>query len=213
MRSTREELPVGLRGKAALVFQKDEEVSVETAKLLALSPHLTSLDLCYTRLTDDALSALASSSSLTWLDIGYTQVTDTGVSALCGSNITSLDLQYTQVTDAGVLALAKSNLTSLDLCGTCVTDAGVVALASSPRLTFLDIRYTDVTGVGVVAMASSTSLTTILYDPMPLYEADDLTATLQRNKKKQIYIKLESMIELHFIPTVLLNIFAEYAVD
>ncbi len=133
--------------------------ALERAAKAGYGPHLQSVDLGHTKVTDAGVLALAQHCpQLRTLGLERTQLTDAGVLALAQHcpQLLALRLGETRVTDAGVLALAQHcpQLQTLDLWDAKVTDAGVLALAQHcPRLQTLRLDQTRVTDAGVLALA------------------------------------------------------------
>jgi uncharacterized membrane protein len=112
---------VSLRGKM------DDETFVSLSPVL---PHLATLDLSATNITDKSVSALESATKLRMVR-----------------------LSETRITDASIDTLAKlPELESVNFYGTKVTDAGVMKLSTLPKLKRLYLWQTPVTPEGVKAL-------------------------------------------------------------
>jgi len=112
---------VSLRGKL------DDETF---GKLSAILPHLSSLDLSATNITDKSVSALEAATNLRMVRLSETGITDASVDTLAKlPGLESINFYGTKVTDAGVMKLsALPNLKRLYLWQTPVTPEGVKAL-------------------------------------------------------------------------------------
>ena len=91
---------------------------------------VVSLNLNFTKLTDEGLKELPKLKRLTYLRLFSTQITDAGLKELTKrQQLTAIDLGLTQITDAGLKELPKlKQLTLLNLNDTKVTKAGVAQL-------------------------------------------------------------------------------------
>ncbi len=99
-------------------------------KLEKLLPHLVSLDLSATRITDHSIALLASATRLRMIRLAETGITDASIESLLKlSSLESINLYGTKVTDAGISKLsAMPNLKRLYLWQTAVTPEAVKAL-------------------------------------------------------------------------------------
>ena len=91
---------------------------------------VVSLNLNFTKLTDEGLKELPKLKQLTYLRLFSTQITDASLKELAKrQQLTAIDLGSTQITDTGLKELAKlEQLASLNLNNTKVTKAGVAQL-------------------------------------------------------------------------------------
>ena len=91
---------------------------------------VVSLNLNFTKITDEGLKELPKLKQLTYLRLFSTQITDSSLKELAKrQQLTAIDLGSTQITDTGLKELAKlKQLTSLNLNNTKVTKAGVAEL-------------------------------------------------------------------------------------
>ena len=91
---------------------------------------VVSLNLNFTKITDEGLKELPKLKQLTYLRLFSTQITDSSLNELAKrQQLTAIDLGSTQITDAGLKELAKlKQLTSLNLNNTKVMKAGVAEL-------------------------------------------------------------------------------------
>ncbi len=99
-------------------------------KLEKLLPHLVTLDLSATKVTDHSIALLASASQLRMIRLAETSITDASIESLLKlPSLESINLYGTKVTDAGVSKLsALPNLKRLYLWQTAVTPEAVKAL-------------------------------------------------------------------------------------
>jgi hypothetical protein len=95
----------------------------EFAKLAAVVPHLVTVDLSATKITDQSVAVLKSASQLRQLRLAETAVTDAAVETIAGlTALESLNLYGTAFTDAGAEKLkTMKNLRSLYLWQTSVS--------------------------------------------------------------------------------------------
>ena len=91
---------------------------------------VVSLNLNFTKITDEGLKELPKLKQLTYLRLFSTQITDASLKELAKrQQLTAIDLGSTQITDTGLKELAKlEQLASLNLNNTKVTKAGVAEL-------------------------------------------------------------------------------------
>jgi hypothetical protein len=84
------------------------------------------------------------------VDLGFTKMTDEGLKELAGlKRLKVLYLHRTEVTDAGLKEVARVEyLEKLYLGGTQVTDTGLLELNGLKQLQILDLRFTRVTEAG-----------------------------------------------------------------
>jgi uncharacterized membrane protein len=99
-------------------------------KLGPVLPHLTTIDLSATKVTDKSVDALASAKHLRMVRLSETAVTDSAIETLLKiPTLESINVYGTKVTDAGVAKLAAlPNLKRLYLWQTAVTPEAVKAL-------------------------------------------------------------------------------------
>ncbi|CAN5289160.1 hypothetical protein BH10CYA1_BH10CYA1_28100 [soil metagenome] len=147
-------------------------------------PHLQSLNISYTRVTDRcidsilkmkqlntlvlwkdkindaALKKLSKSKALKFLDIRETPISDRGLKDLCQLNsLSSLNLASTTITDDGLASLNKlRQLKMLDLSSTRITDAGLDKLRTIPSLECLNLSHTEISDRGLRKLADLKSL-------------------------------------------------------
>lgn len=109
-------------------------------------PHLETLVLRETHVTDVGLQCLGWLAELKYLDLHGTQIGDKTLELVSAQGeLQDLDLGETQVTDAGLAKLSGlARLRSLDLSGTRVTEIGVGHLDRLTRLQWLGMEGTNV---------------------------------------------------------------------
>jgi hypothetical protein len=100
------------------------------AKLDALLPHLVTLDLSATKITDQTVAKLTSCGKLRMIRLSETGITDASIDSLLKiPSLESINLYGTKVTDAGVSKFgALTHLKRLYLWQTAVTPEAVKAL-------------------------------------------------------------------------------------
>ncbi len=99
-------------------------------KLEALAPHLVTIDLSATKITDQAVGKLVTAKNLRLIRLAETAVTDASIETLLKlPSLESINLYGTKVTDAGVSKLSgMPNLKRLYLWKTAVTPEAIKAL-------------------------------------------------------------------------------------
>ena len=99
-------------------------------KIGPVLPHLTTLDLSATKITDKSVAALESAKSLRLVRLSETEVTDSSIDTLVKiPSLESINFYGTKVTDAGVQKLATMpNLKRLYLWQTAVTPEGIKSI-------------------------------------------------------------------------------------
>ncbi len=109
------------------------------------------LSLSATAVTDAGMESLKDLTQLETLAVAITKVTDVGLRRLQGlTNLKHLILGYTKITDAGLESLqAMDRLEELDLSGTAITDNGLARLERNKQLRLLWVRDTSVTDEGI----------------------------------------------------------------
>jgi len=110
------------------------------------------LDFCSHRWFDNSCLKNISNLPLTTLDLCWTKITDSGLVHISKLPLTTLYLYETKITDAGLIRLSKLPLTTLHLDGTKITDAGLMHLSKLP-LTTLYLGYTKITDSGLVHLS------------------------------------------------------------
>lgn len=188
--------------------------------IIAACPTLRRFDVSYTTTGDGGLPALARNAALTDLNLQETMVTDVGVSelALCPS-LASLSLRSCpRVTNASVVALAASPaLTELHVCDTAVTGHVLESLAASKTLTTFCLEGSDLAMDRIPALRRTCIEQLICQLRITGDVALEVRRTCHDNKKKnkirRIASALVALPELSFVPVVLLQIVAEYAVE
>jgi hypothetical protein len=120
-------------------------------------PHLRSLHLSDTKITDAGLKQVKGLHQIRFLFLFGTKVTDHGLEELKGlTQLRMLDLSYTQVTDTGLEYLKGfAQLQSLSLPGTRTSDAGLEHLKGLTSLQMLRLRGTQVSDAGVKKLQSA----------------------------------------------------------
>jgi hypothetical protein len=100
------------------------------AKFAPVYPHLVTVDLLATKVTDASIAKLAVAEKLKVIRLAETGITDASIDTLLKlKNLESINLYGTKVTDAGVLKLAAMpNLKRLYLWQTAVTPAAIATL-------------------------------------------------------------------------------------
>lgn len=127
-------------------------------------PHLRSLDLSYSGITDLGIYEFVEAmkdSALQELVLQWNSLHDIGalIIARTLSNLTVLDLTHNNIGDRGVLeiALHLKNLQRLTLSQCCLTDESIMALASSDtrHLTHLNLAYNSIQDQGALLLADA----------------------------------------------------------
>jgi uncharacterized membrane protein len=122
------------QGSSALVFTavslRGNLDDAAFMKLKAILPHLVSVDLSATKITDQTLAQLAPAKNLRLVRLAETNVTDAALASLAKfADLESINLYGTKVTDAGIAKLNElPNLKRLYLWKTAVTPAAIKAL-------------------------------------------------------------------------------------
>ena len=124
-----------------------------STKLLAELPHLTSLNLAETKISNPGVAALSKSSSLRELMLDDCDIGDTGTKELAAlETLTLLSLAGTKTTDASAVVWPKlGKLKILNLSKTPVSDATVKALADHPALEELYLDGSAITDASAPA--------------------------------------------------------------
>lgn len=145
-------LEAGAKGRAVtseaghVVKLTAPDMTDELAKELPALPHLESLTLSGSRITDSGLAALAELKS-----------------------VHTLLLDGTQIGDAGLKALAAlPQLQNLNLAGCPITDDGLAELAALTDLRMLNLGQTKVTGAGLKHLAALTKLESLYLQDTPV---------------------------------------------
>ena len=99
-------------------------------KLESITPHLVTVDLSATKITDKGVAQLGTSKNLRLIRLAETEVTDASIDTLLKiPSLESINLYGTKVTDAGVSKLSSlSNLKRLYLWQTAVTPDAIKSL-------------------------------------------------------------------------------------
>jgi Leucine-rich repeat (LRR) protein len=114
---------------------------------LAQLPHLQTLKLSGSNLSDVTIARLQCAESLTTLDLSYTLIRDDSLAAIgrC-KNLRVLRLRGCNFTDDGLRHIAQcSQLERLDLAYTQVTDEGIKHLLALDHLKKIDVSETKIT--------------------------------------------------------------------
>lgn len=122
---------------------------------------ITGVDLRSSWVTDADMPLLAKLPHLATLDLSLTRITDRGVQQLkTAPGIVELNLYYAeQITDEGMSAIKGwKKLQRLNMRGTRITDSTLEHAASVPTLQALDVGFAQVTDVGLDHLASLTNL-------------------------------------------------------
>ncbi len=168
----------------------ETDVTDEDVRRLHPLKQLKSLDLGFCqRLTDDAVLDIVRHQELQFLNLGFCRrITDDGFSQLARlQNLTSLNLSVTSITDSGLAHLTKiQSLTSLDIDNTQVTDAGVDSLLKFPALRSLRLVGVRISDAGLLAMTDMPNLKHINLRDVPI--SKEGLATF-RKKRPQCLIK------------------------
>lgn len=124
------------------LYLRESTVTAKTLSQFAL-PHLVTLDLRRSRITNGDLAALSRYPELRYLWLSDAGITDDGMRHLKNvSNLESLVLSGTHLSDRGVIELqALGRLTSLNVSNTLVTASGVQTMTRLGRLEKLEIDY------------------------------------------------------------------------
>jgi hypothetical protein len=136
-----------------------------TVSIIPKSPKPISVNLEYTKVTDQWLEHLKRLDALEHLDLKHTKINGTGLEHLKSVvYLRRLDLGYTKVDDAGMEHLnGLGQLRVLDLRNTRVSDAGLQPLKAITSLRLLDARNTKVTSEGAKAFRQALPLCKIAY--------------------------------------------------
>lgn len=137
-----------------------------------------------------------------------------GAKTLAGSSVTSLDVRCHSMCPDGFEALASAKQLRKLIIGGINTKRNVYEvrlLARSSSLQHLKLAHGLAKYAALEQLEISSSLLTVSTEPaMPVPLKVQLT--LSRNGRNLLYDNLVALQELRFIPTVLLRMFAEYAV-
>jgi internalin A len=140
------------KGEITAVDLRSSWVTDSDLRELAALPHLTTLNLSLTRVTDRGLKELKNATGIVDLDLQYAeQVTDEGISALKGwKRLKRLNLRGTKITDMTLEHLAGiPTLEALDIGFAQFTDSGLQNLALLPNLKELAIGGNKLSDVGL----------------------------------------------------------------
>ncbi|MCC6793724.1 MAG: DUF1553 domain-containing protein [Candidatus Hydrogenedentes bacterium] len=142
----------GVQPAAAETIEPVKQIGGLAMPLDLKSP-LLSVNLQYgaDKVNDEALAKLAAlAPQVTWLNLAGTKVTDAGLAQVANlKKITRLHLERTEVTDAGIANLAGlENLQYLNVYGTKVSDASIDALQKMASLKKLYVWNSQITKEG-----------------------------------------------------------------
>jgi serine/threonine protein kinase len=119
------------------------------------NPGMTILQLGGTEIGDDDLRLLSKVPHLTTLDLQLTKVTDNGLKHLENLPLTTLILDYLDITDEGVRHLSRiKTLANLTLNDTKISDKSLPYLASLPNLYWLYLEQTGISNEHIGDLAT-----------------------------------------------------------
>jgi hypothetical protein len=152
-------LAEGVQPAAADVLEPVKQIG-GLAMPLDLKTPLLSVNLQYgeDKVNDEALAKLvALAPQITWLNLAGTKVTDAGLQQVANlTKLTRLHLERTEITDAGIASLkALDNLQYLNLYGTKVGDASIDALANIKSLKKLYVWNSQITKDGAAKLTAA----------------------------------------------------------
>ena len=125
-----------------LSLRSNEQLSDDAMAAIAALPHLQSIGLDHTAVTDAGLETLSRSSSLQAIDAGSTQVTDSGIANLASlGNLRTLNLYAGDPEFRG------------DAPNPSISDVGLAHLKQFPNLEELDVTGAEITGSGLERLA------------------------------------------------------------
>lgn len=135
-------------------------VSDNCVESLLKMKQLRTLILWKDKITDAGLEKLSKSRSIRFLELRETPTSDLGLKHLSKMNsLSTLNLASTRITDAGLANLESLNgLTMLDLAGNKITDVGLDKLLALPRMTFLNLSNTSVSDRGLAKLCDLKNL-------------------------------------------------------
>jgi internalin A len=152
------------KGEITSIDLRSSWVSDADLRDLAGLPHLATLNLSLTRITDRGLKELKSAPAVVDLDLRYAeQITDEGTSALKGwQHLKRLNLRGTKITDTTLDHLSGiPTLESLDIGFAQFTDSGLQNLALLPHLKELAIGGNKLSDVGLQFLRQVPGLTSL----------------------------------------------------
>lgn len=140
--------------------QVNEAVDDAWVERLAGLPHLKTLDLSATAITDESLKVVGSLRTLQRLNLTLTRVTDPGLAALAGlTDMRHFSLASTKCTGQGMAHLQGwSRLENLNFHYTPVNDQGLEAIGRLASLVRLEIVHVHFTDTGAQHLARLTNL-------------------------------------------------------
>lgn len=151
-------------GRIVGVDLRSSWVSDSDMPLLAQLPHLATLDLSLTRITDRGLQQLKPAPAIVELNLYYAeQITDEGMAAIKGwKHLKKLNVRGTRITDSTLEhAASVPTLEALDAGYAQVTDVGLDHLASLTNLKSLAIGGNKLTDAGLQSLRYLTALTSL----------------------------------------------------
>ncbi len=144
------------------------------AKHIRRLPHLRSLLLIGSDLTDSGLATVAACRRLEELDLTYTNITDAGLHHLQHiPQLKRLDLDGTNITDSGLEQIAKlPELRSLRLViGRRITNSGLVHIGRLRRLEFLHLDEATIPDDGLQHLKGLSELQELWISSSPITDA------------------------------------------
>lgn len=186
---------------------------------LDLKSPLLSVNLQYgaDKVNDEALAKLvALAPQITWLNVAGTKITDAGLQQIANlKKLTRLHLERTDVTDAGIPALASlENLQYLNLYGTKVSDASIDVISKMKSLKKLYVWNSQITKDGAAkltavrpdlyvnigieqAAAPAPTATTVEFakDILPILQAKCVKCHGPENQKAKLRLDLPECIK------------------
>lgn len=144
--------------RVVAVFAKGLPLSDLDLALLESLPHVESLYLSETGITDEGVVHVAALSNLQYLYLDGTSVSDSGIELLRGHTaLRSLWLSDTDITDSAMPAIATlTGLNDLYLGGTNISDDGLALLRNLPDLKYVNAPGTKVSPKGAADLEGRT---------------------------------------------------------
>lgn len=126
-------------------------------------PHLISLSLRQTNISNKTIDAIVSLKNLTGLDLSATRLTGPGLANLQElTNLEQLGLAQLEIDDDDLALLSSlRKLKTLNLAGTTVTNAGLAHLTKLPDIEHLVLSETSITDGAIKQIATMTKLVAV----------------------------------------------------
>lgn len=139
-------------------------------------PGVLQLNVCETKITDEALRHVARMRQLKALDIGFNNITNDGLVHLAPlDELLYLGLDVTEVNDDGLESLRElPQLHQVHLYGNNITDRGAAKLATITWICEFDLANTLITNDGLAHLAKLPHLTSMRLDQMSLGSGEQL---------------------------------------